>query len=105
MPWSFWTNYCFALAIVALILGGLFALTRGIARRRVLIVAADRRLVTVLESTALSQQSYLHVVKAGARYVLIGASQASLVMLGELSPGDVDEWLVRRRCARETKST
>jgi flagellar biogenesis protein FliO len=101
MSWGFWTNYFLALTIVALMLGGLYVLARGLARGRV-FASADRRLVTVLETTMLSQHVLVHVVKVGARYLLIGGSNGSISTLAELAPDEVDGWLAQQR---ETAAT
>ena len=83
MPRSFWTNYALALATVALMLAGLHMLARRIARGRS-FGSANRRLVTVIESTMLSQHASVHVVKVGARYLVIGAANAALSTLAEI---------------------
>jgi flagellar biogenesis protein FliO len=82
--------------VVALMLGGLYALVRGLARGRVL-ASADRRLVTVLESTALAQHTAVHVVKVGKDYFLLGAGNGHVTTLGELSAEDVETWLAEQR--------
>lgn len=97
MTSGFWLQYFVALVVVALMLGGLYAVTRGLARSRVL-ASADRRLVTVLESTVLSQHSAVHVVKAGARYLLLGASNSGGVStLTELPAPEVESWIAEQR--------
>jgi flagellar biogenesis protein FliO len=104
MSGNFWFNYFLALIIVALMLGGLYFIMRGLARGRV-FASADRRLVTVLESTMLSQHVLVHVVKAGGRYLLIGGSNGNVSTLAELAPDEVDAWLVQQReRAAETRS-
>ena len=96
MSWSFWVNYFLALTIVALMLGGLYIIVRGLARGRI-FASADRRMVTVLESTALSQHASVHVVKVGARYMLVGGSNGNVSMLAELPSDDVEGWLSQER--------
>ena len=96
MSGSFWVNYSLALLVVALMLGGLYALVRGLARGRVL-ASADRRLVTVLESTALAQHTAIHVVKVGNNYYLLGAGNGHVTTLGELTSDDVETWLAEQR--------
>jgi len=97
MSAGFWLQYLVALAVVALMLGGLYAVVRGLARGR-LIASADRRLVSVLESTVLSQHAALHVVKAGGKYLLIGASNGGgVTTLGELPAEEVEAWLAQQR--------
>jgi flagellar biogenesis protein FliO len=96
MATNFWVQYALALLVVALMLGGLYALVRGLARGRVL-ASADRRLVTVIESTALAQHSAVHVVKVGQKYFLIGASNGHVSTLGELSGDEIETWLSEQR--------
>src|SRR5215469_2381427 len=96
MSGSFWVNYILALVVVALMLGGLYALVRGLARGRVL-ASADRRLITVLESTALSQHAAVHVVKAGGHYYILGANQGAVSTLGELPAEEVEAWLADQK--------
>jgi flagellar biogenesis protein FliO len=98
MTWSFWVNYFLALTIVALMLGGLYIIVRGLARGRV-FASADRRMVTVLESTMLSQHSSVHVVKVGGRYMLVGGGNGQVSMLAELPADEVEAWLAHERQA------
>jgi flagellar biogenesis protein FliO len=96
MSSGFWVQYLFALLVVALMLGGLYAVVRGLARGR-LIASSERRLVTVLESTPLSQHAALHVVKVGGRYYLIGGGNGQVGTLTELDPAEVETWLQTQR--------
>jgi len=96
MSGSFWLSYIFALVVVALLLGGLYAVVRGLARGR-LLASAQKRLVTVLESTQLSQHAALHVVKVSGRYFLLGGGQAGVHEIAELPAGEVEEWLANQR--------
>ena len=96
MSSGFWINYFLALAIVALMLGGLYIVARGLARGRI-FASASRRMVTVLESTVLSQHVHVYVVKIGARYLLLGASNGSVSTLAELGPEEVETWLAAQR--------
>jgi flagellar biogenesis protein FliO len=67
-------HYLLAVAVVALMLFGLYAIARALTRGR-LATRADRRLVNVIESTFLSQHTTLHVVKVGERYYLIAGGE------------------------------
>lgn len=96
MSFSFWTQYALALAVVGLMLVGVYVIMQGLRRGRV-FGSAGRRLITVLESTMLSQHTAVHVVKAGSRYLLIGASNGAVVTLAELPTEEVDAWLVQQR--------
>jgi flagellar biogenesis protein FliO len=101
MTSSFWLSYAFALLVVALLLGGLYLVVRGLARGRIL-TQANRRLVTVLESTPLSQHSALHVIKVGPRYYLIGGGQGHVTSIVELPPDEVEGWLESQRALLRT---
>jgi len=101
MSSGFWLSYVFALLVVALLLGGLYAIVRGLSRGRML-ASANRRLVTVLESTVLSQHSALHVVKVGGRYYLIGGGQGHVNALSELPAEEVEGWLEAQRTILRT---
>ncbi len=70
------------LAIVALIYVVAYLLRRwgSISPLRV------RRRVTVVESTRLTQRQALHLVQAGERLLLIGATDQGLALLAELDP-------------------
>jgi flagellar biogenesis protein FliO len=92
MSGNFWVRYALDMVVVALMLGGLYAVVRGLSRGRVLL-SAQRRLVTVLESTMLSQHSSVHVVKVGGRYFLIGAGNNHVASLGELPGDEIEGWM------------
>jgi len=96
MPSGFWFQYLFALLVVALLLGGLYAVVRGLGRGRML-TSAQRRIVTVLESTPLSQHAALHVIKVGDKYYLIGGGQGHVSSLSELPAAEVEGWLEQQR--------
>ena len=97
MSGGFWVNYFLALFVVALMLLGLWVVVRGLSRGRI-FASASRRMVTVLESTMLSQHVAVHVVKVGERYLLVGGgNNGTLAMLAELPPDEVDAWLATQR--------
>ena len=98
MSTGFWVNYFLALVAVGLLLGGLFVVARTLARGRMLALA-DRRLVTVLESTMLAQHVAVHVVKAGTHYYLLGGTNGSIATLAELPADEVEAWLAQQRGA------
>lgn len=105
MASSFWLSYALALLVVALLLGGLYLVVRGLARGRIL-TSASRRLVTVLESTPLSQHAALHVIKAGSRYYLIGGGQGHVSSIVELPAEEVETWLdAQRALLRSTQKS
>ena len=96
MSTGFWWSYIGALLVVALMLGGLYAVVRGLARGR-LIASTSRRIVTVLESTPLSQHSAMHVVKVGSKYYLIGASNGHVSTLGEMDGPELEAWIAEQK--------
>jgi|SRR5579872_1591090 len=96
-PW-FWFTYLPGLVAVALLLVGLYAVVRGLSRGRVLL-SANRRLLTVVESTMLSQHAAVHVIKAGSRYFVVGGGNGGLTTLAELPSDEVERWLTEQRAA------
>jgi flagellar biogenesis protein FliO len=101
MAAGFWLNYVLALLVVALLLGGLYLVARGLARGRIL-ASTSRRLVTVLESTPLSQHAALHVIKVGTKYYLIGGGQGHVTSIVELPAEEVEGWLEGQRALLRT---
>lgn len=84
MPLAFWGAYAVRLAILALVLGGLYVIARRL-RDTKLFPRRGRR-VDVLESTMLSQHVALHVVRVDARCFLIGSAAAGVTRIAELQP-------------------
>ena len=68
-------------AVIALIYGSLFLLKRW---QGGALVTARRKQLTIVETTRLSPRQALHLVKAGDRTLLIGATDQSLTLLTEL---------------------
>lgn len=93
---SFIAQYILALAVVGLMLFGLYSVVRALGRGR-LVSSTDRRLVTVIESTALAQNTALHLVKAGNKYLLIGGGGGHVSNLAEISADQVEPWLDEQR--------
>ncbi len=89
-------QYILALLVVALMLFGLYSVVRALGRGR-LVTSTDRRLITVVESTFLAQNTTLHVVKAGERYFLIGGGSGHVSNLAEVPAGQVEPWLQEQR--------
>lgn len=98
-------QYILALLVVALMLFGLYTVVRALGRGR-LVTSTDRRLVTVIESTFLAQNTTLHVVKAGERYYLIGGGSGHVNTLAEVPSEQVEPWLRDQRAlfAQQTQS-
>jgi flagellar biogenesis protein FliO len=81
-----------AFALVAILLLGLTYVVRALSRGR-LIVAANRKLVTVVESTFVAQNVTLHVVKVGDRFYLLGGGSAGLTKIDEVPAELAQHWL------------
>ena len=86
----------YALAVIAFILVALTWLVRTLGRGRILSSTAHR-LTSVIESTYLTQQSTLHVIKVGERFYVVGGGQAGLTLICELPAEDVNEWIAGQR--------
>jgi flagellar biogenesis protein FliO len=87
-----------AFAIIALLLLGLTYGARALNRGRI-VAAAGKRLVTVVESTPLSQNSTVHVVKVGDRYYLIGGGSAGVTHIADVPSDVVDPYIETQRKA------
>ena len=101
----FIAQYVLALLVVALMLFGLYTVVRALGRGR-LVASSDRRLVTVVESTFIAQNTTLHVVKVGERYYLIGGGSGHVNTLAEVPADQVDPWMREQRTlfAAQTQS-
>jgi flagellar biogenesis protein FliO len=96
MDIAFIFKVVWALALVGLLLVALTYVVRTLSRGR-LIVAANRKLVTVVESTFVAQNVTVHVIKVANRYYLVGGGSAGITKIDEI-PGDVaDAWLDEQR--------
>ncbi len=77
---------------------GLTYAVRALNRGR-LVSASGKRLVTVVESTALSQSTTVHVVKVGDRYYLIGGGSAGVTHIADVPSDVVDPYIETQRKA------
>ena len=89
-------QYVLALSVVALMLFGLYTVVRALGRGR-LVTSTDRRLVTVVESTFLAQNTTLHVVKVVDRYYLVGGGSGHVATIAEVPAETVEPWLREQR--------
>jgi flagellar biogenesis protein FliO len=98
-------QYLLALLVVALMLFGLWTVVRALGRGR-LVTSTDRRLITVVESAFLAQNTTLHVVKAGGRYYLLGGGSGHVSNLAEMPAEEVEPWINEQRAlfAKQTES-
>jgi flagellar biosynthetic protein FliO len=86
MAWTFWVSYLERLGIVTLVIAALYVLARRL-RQTPLFVRAGRRL-RLVETTMLSAQAALHVVRVGDRCFLIGSTAGSVTNLAEIRAGE-----------------
>ncbi len=98
-------QYLFALIVVGLMLFGLYTVVRALGRGR-LVASADKRLVTVVESTFLAQNTTLHVVKVGNKFYLLGGGSGHVSTLAEVAAEEVEPWLNQQRTlfSQQTRS-
>lgn len=87
-----------AFAVVALLLVGLTYVVRMLNRSRI-VAASGRRLMTVVESTALAQNVTVHVVKVGDRYYLLGGGSAGVTHVADVPPDVVEPYIETQRKA------
>ena len=93
---SFAGQYILALLVVGLMLFGLYTVVRALGRGR-LVASSDKRLITVVESTFLAQNTTLHVVKAASHYYLVGGGSGHVSTLAELPAEQVEPWMREQR--------
>jgi flagellar biogenesis protein FliO len=88
VPISFWAGYFDKLAVVALILAGMYVIARRL--RGMGFFGRSGRCLGLVESMMLTAHAAIHVVRVGSRYFLIGSSTGSLSMLAELAPSQIE---------------
>lgn len=77
-------------AVVALIYGSAWALRRTSVPAR--LARGGVRPLRVLDTISLGQRRSIHVVRAGNRTLVIGATATQLSLLSELPEGDGELW-------------
>ena len=98
MEWMVWLRAISALALVALLLWGLYWGIRFLSHGRLLALGRSR-LVSVVESTFLAQNTSVHVIKIGARYYLVGASSGHVGLICEIPTEEVEPFIESQRRA------
>jgi flagellar biogenesis protein FliO len=86
----------YALSVICVLLFILWWCARVLGQKRI-VTGIDHRLVTVIETTYLSQQSMMHVVRIGARYFAIGGGSTGLTLITELETAPLDAWVENKR--------
>lgn len=100
---SFIAQYILGLLVVACMLFGLYGVFRALARGR-LVASTERRLLSVVETLFLPQNSTLHIVKVGARYYLIGSGAGHVSALAEVPGESIEPWLSDQRDLLKTQA-
>jgi flagellar biogenesis protein FliO len=103
MELSVWIRAITALALVALLLYGMFWALRFLSQGR-LAALGRSRLAVVVESTFLSQNTAVHVVKVARRYYLVGASNGHVALITELPADEVEPVIESQRHAVNLQS-
>ena len=98
MEWTLWLRAISALALVALLLYGLFWIVRLLSQGR-LLTLGQSRLVSVVESTVLSQHASVHVVRIAGKYYLVGASNGHVALISELAAEEIEPFIETQRAA------
>lgn len=75
---------------------GLYTVVRTLGRGR-LMASADKRLVSVVESTFLAQNTTLHVIKVADRFYLVGGGSGHVSTLAEIPAERVEPWMLEQR--------
>ncbi|HEY8297264.1 MAG TPA: flagellar biosynthetic protein FliO [Candidatus Baltobacteraceae bacterium] len=96
MSSGFLGHYILMLLVVAVMLAGLYMVARALGRGR-LIASTGKRLVSVVESTYVSQNTTLHVIKVANSYFLVGGGAGHLQTLAEIPAENVEPWLTEQR--------
>jgi flagellar biogenesis protein FliO len=92
MDIGFIFKVAWAFGLVGVLLFGLTYAVRALSRGR-LVVAANRKLVTVVESTFLAQNVTLHVVKVGESFYLVGGGSAGVTKIDDVPAAVAAPWL------------
>ena len=87
-----------AFAVLGFLLIGLTYAVRLLNRSRI-VAAAGKKLVSVVESTPLTQNMTVHVVKVGDRYYLIGGGSAGVTHIADVPPDVVEPYIETQRKA------
>jgi flagellar biogenesis protein FliO len=85
VPPGFWIGYAQRLAVVGLLLAGLYVAARALRRSR--FFGRESGSLAVLETTALSPHAWLHLVRAGRRRFIVGSG--AVTFLTDVSEADV----------------
>ena len=73
-------------------------MVRQLNRGRI-VTSTSRKLVSVVESTFLSQNTTVHVVKVADKYFLVGGGSGGVTHIADLSPEVVEPYIETQRKA------
>jgi flagellar biogenesis protein FliO len=102
MPWSFWAGYLEKLALVALLLGAMYAVARALRQTR--FFGRASRSATLIEALALSQHAAIYIVRVGSRYFLLGGTASTVSPLTELAETDAESHAATFECAASPRA-
>ncbi len=88
MDVAFTGHYVFGLLVVAVVLAALWLAAQKV-RAGSFLPGTEKRLFRVMQSTLLSPDTLVHVVKIADRYYALGGGRGTLCVLCELSPETV----------------
>lgn len=103
MTFGLFFQFVYALVVIVVVLLSLTWLVRFLSRGRLLAGTANK-LVSIVESTFLTQHTTLHVVKVGERFYVVGGGQAGITLISELPPEMVAEWIEQQRQIARTQT-
>jgi|SRR5579872_4598214 len=96
-------QYVYAVLVIVCLLAALSWLVAQLSRRRMLVVTG-RRLVGVIESTQLTHQNWVSVVKVADRYYVLGSGQGGVSLVCEIPADAVEPWLAEQRRIAEQQA-
>jgi flagellar biogenesis protein FliO len=69
-----------------------------------MLALGQNRLLSVIESTVLSQHTSVHVVRIGRRYYLVGAGSGTVALISELPAEDVEPFIESQRASLQLQT-
>lgn len=94
-------SYVLGLVTVALLLTGMYAAVRAFTRAR-FFASFDKRLVAIVETAFLAQNTVLQIVRIGTRYYALAGGSGRMNLLCELPAPEITAWLDSKANARNT---
>jgi len=88
---SLWDLFAAMLVPTAIVVVAAYATIRVLRplNRRVAASVSQSQLLELIETLSLAGSGVIHIVRVGERFLLVGAGQAGLSLLGELRPEEI----------------